>query len=170
MEGLIHINWIALFVASLIPFVTGFIFYHPKVAGTKWMVAAGLTEEQLKGANMGLIFGVSFILNFMIAFGIQFFVIHQWGMIGVLMGGQDAMNPSSEAAQTARTLFEKYGNNFRTFRHGAMHGGFAGLLIASAIIGVNSMFERRSFSYILINGIYWIITLALVGGLVCAWV
>ena len=140
MEGLIHINWIALFVASLIPFVTGFIFYHPKVAGTKWMVAAGLTEEQLKGANMGLIFGVSFILNFMIAFGIQFFVIHQWGMIGVLI------------------------------RHGAMHGGFAGLLIASAIIGVNSMFERRSFSYILINGIYWIITLALVGGLVCAWV
>ena len=48
-------------LAALIPLVVGFIWYHPKILGTAWMNAAGLTEEKLKGANMALIFFLVFI-------------------------------------------------------------------------------------------------------------
>lgn len=36
--------------AALSTFIVGFIWYHPKVFGTVWMKAEGLTEEQLKMA------------------------------------------------------------------------------------------------------------------------
>jgi len=31
--------------AALSTFVVGFVYYHPKVLGTAWMNAEGLTEE-----------------------------------------------------------------------------------------------------------------------------
>lgn len=54
------INWMAILVAAFIPTVIGFIWYNPKVLGNAWMQAAGMTEEKMKGANMPVIFGVSF--------------------------------------------------------------------------------------------------------------
>lgn len=47
-------NFIAIFAASLIPMVMGFIWYHPKVLGTVWMKASGLTEEKTKEGSMVL--------------------------------------------------------------------------------------------------------------------
>jgi hypothetical protein len=35
------------------------------------------------------------------------------------------------------------------------------------LIGINSLFERKSFKYIFIHTGYWIISLALMGGVLC---
>ena len=51
-----------------------------------------------------------------------------------------------------------------TFGHGAYHGGFMAILLAIPVLVTNSLFEQRSMSNILINGAYWIITIALMGG------
>ncbi len=57
----------------------GFIWYHPKVLGTVWMTETGLTEEKMKAGNMALIFGISFILAFMLSLSLTNQVIHQLG-------------------------------------------------------------------------------------------
>jgi len=64
-------------------------------------------------------------------------------------------------------MFEKYGSNFRTFKHGAFHGILASLMLALPLIGINALFERKGFKYIAINVGYWIVSFAIMGGIVC---
>ena len=59
MQG---INWLAIAVAALSSFVLGGLWYSPLLFGKAWMRATGHTQESLKGGNMGLIFGLSFVL------------------------------------------------------------------------------------------------------------
>ncbi len=55
-------NWIAVFIAALAPMALGFIWYNPKVFGTAWMKGARITMDDAKKANMGVIFGLSFLM------------------------------------------------------------------------------------------------------------
>ena len=77
----------------------------------------------------------------------------------------------AEQKGEAFTLFQdflaNYGDRFRTFKHGAFHGVLTGLFLVFPIIAINGMFERKSAKYIAINTGYWIVILAIMGGLVC---
>ncbi len=155
-------------LAALVPLVMGFIWYNPKVFGTAWMNASGLTEEKLKGANMPLTFGLTFIFSFFIAIALHFTVIHQWGAFSAMLTGPEIMESGSDASAYFADYMNKYGANFRTFKHGALHGAMtAGLFFIMPIIAINAMFERKGFKYIAINAGYWIITLAIMGGIIC---
>jgi len=66
-------------------------------------------------------------------------------------------------------LMERFGTEFRTFKHGALHGVIAGLFIVLPVLGTNALFERKGWKYILINVGYWTLTLALMGGIICQW-
>jgi len=57
-----EVNWIAILVAALLSFVLGGIWYSPVLFGKAWQREAGLTDEQLKNANMAKIFGLTFVL------------------------------------------------------------------------------------------------------------
>lgn len=59
---LFNVNWLAVFLAALAGFVVGGIWYGP-VMGKKWLGAVGLTEDDVKGANMGLIYGGAFAFS-----------------------------------------------------------------------------------------------------------
>jgi hypothetical protein len=63
----------------------------------------------------------------------------------------------------------KYGNNFRTFKHGALHGFISAFLMVLPVIGTNALFERKGFKYIAINVGFWIINFTIMGGIICAW-
>ena len=47
-------------------FVVGMIWYGA-LFGKAWQSAAGLTDEQVEGGNMALIFGLCFVFEFLIA-------------------------------------------------------------------------------------------------------
>lgn len=159
-----EINWLATLVAAFIPTITGFIWYHPKVFGTAWMKASSMTDEKMKSGNMAIIFGLSFLFSFMLSISVNTLAIHQMNVPGVFFG-----DDSPETAAYLQDFMAKYGNNFRTFSHGAVHGLIAGIFIALPILATNAMFERKGFKYIAVNGAYWILTLVLMGGLICAW-
>lgn len=165
-----QINFPIILLAALVPMLLGFIWYNPKVLGNAWMSAAEMTEEKMKGANMALVFGLSFVLSFMLAMSLQFVVIHQFSMYSILANEPGMKDPNSEISLMLKGFMEKYGTNFRTFKHGAFHGLLTGFMIALPILGTNALFERKSFKYIAINGGYWIICLALMGGVLCAFV
>jgi hypothetical protein len=165
-----NINFLAILVAAVASLPIGFIWYNPKVFGTAWMKSIGATEETMKpGGNMALTFFLSVVFAFFIAFSLNSMVIHQWSLYSLLANHKEAFMPNAKIELFLNGQAEDYAHNFRTFRHGALHGFLAGLFLITPIIGTNALFERRGFKYIAINGGYWIVTLAIMGGIICAW-
>jgi Protein of unknown function (DUF1761) len=152
-----------IFLAGLIPLLTGFIWYHPKVFGNAWMKAAGMNEETMKGANMALIFGLCYLFGCMLATALMNIVIHQMGLNSVLQG-----DTTPETAAYMKNFIELYGNRFRTFKHGTLHGTISALFIALPVLGTVALFERKGFKYVAIHTGYWMLTMALMGGVLCA--
>ena len=163
-----NINFLAVLVAALVPMIIGFIWYNPKVLGTAWMKASGIAEEKLKTGNMAVIFGVSFLLSFMLSFFFQSMVIHQMHF-GSMLFGTTFQDPNTEIGAMFKTIMDQYGTAYRTFKHGAFHGVLSGVFIVTPIISINALFERKGFKYIAINCGYWIITLMIMGGILCGW-
>jgi len=156
------INFLALLLAAASTLVVGFIWYNPKVFGTIWMKESGMTEDKMKGANMAMIFGLSFVYAFLISFLLQMLTIHQFGALG-MVGGDPALAKPSYAA-----FMTDYGDAFRTFKHGALHGTLTGIFLAFPLIGTNALYERRSFKYVLVTGGFWIVCFAIMGGIICS--
>ena len=158
-----ELNFLAILAAAVSALFIGFIWYNPKVFGNAWMKAAGVTEEQIKGGNMIKILVLALLFAFMLAFILPTIVIHQMGAMGMVGGDPTTALPSYEA------FMADYGDAFRTYKHGALHGVLAGFFVALPIIGTNALFERKSGKYIMINAGYWIVTLGIMGAIVCGW-
>jgi hypothetical protein len=158
--------------AAVVPLIMGFIWYNPKVFGNAWMNAAGMNEEKMKGANMALIFGLTYLFSFFLAFGLNFAVIHQFGLFSMLQdpqGKADLANPDSPVKKAFDVLMATHGSSFRTYRHGALHGFLVGLSTITPAIAVNALFERKGFKYIAINAGFWIICCIIMGAIICHW-
>lgn len=160
-------NFYIFFAAALIPLVIGAVWYNPKVLGTAWMNSTGLTEEKLRGANMPLIFGLTYVLGLLIALSLYPMVIHQSAIDSILLNEPGFGEAGSAMDVYYQDFMAKYGQNFRTFKHGVFHGVIFGLLFATPIIGIVALFERKGFKYVAIHAGYWVITIALMGGLIC---
>lgn len=129
-------------LAAIVPMIVGFLWYNPKTFEPAWMDTIGMTKEKQAGGNMAVIFGVSLLMAFILTMPLSYFVNH----------------PSQFGGEAS-------GN---TFGHGAFHGVFTAILIAMPIIANKALFEQRSFKYFLINFGYWVVTLALMGGILDA--
>ncbi|KAF2082765.1 MULTISPECIES: DUF1761 domain-containing protein [Flavobacterium] len=158
-----QINFAALFIAAIVTLVTGFIWYSPKVFGTIWMKENNLTQEELRKGNMLKIFGLTYVFSLMITMTLMSLTIHQSGAIG-MVGGPPLMD---SAKPSFAAFMADYGMAYRTFKHGALHGFMSGLFFAFPLIGINGLFERKSWKYIFIHAGYWTLTLTLMGGIIC---
>lgn len=154
-------NPIACLVAGLSTFVIGFIWYNPKIFGTVWMTESGMTEDKAKKGNMAKIFGLTFIYSLLIGFFMPTLVIHQTGVLQAVGG--------DETNQAYIAYMNVVGNNFRTFKHGALHGFITGLWFVLPLIAINGLFEQKSWRYILITGGYWVASLTVMGAIICGW-
>jgi hypothetical protein len=161
-------NFPVLLLAALIPMVMGFIYYNPKVFGNAWMQSCGLTEEKMKGANMPLVFALSYLFSFFLAMAMGvMLVIHQNHIYSIFANDPGMKDPNSPVYLYVQDFMANYGSNFRTFKHGAVHGVLASLFIVLPVLGTCALFERKNFKYIAINVGYWLITMALMGGVIC---
>lgn len=154
-------NFLAFLVAAIVPLVTGFIWYNPKTFGTAWARAAEMTEEKMKSGNMAVIFIVTLVLSFILAFMVQFLVIHEMGAFGMVEG--------DTSSATYQAFMEEFGGKYRTFKHGALHGAMSGLFLVLPILGINALFERKGWKYILINTGYWVLTIGIMGAIISGW-
>jgi hypothetical protein len=158
-----YFNPIAMLVAAVSALVVGFIWYNPKVFGNAWMEASGMTDEQVKGGNMAKIFGLALLFAFMLSTALPGIVTHQMGALS-LVGGD-----ASLALPSYAVFLADYSDAFRTFKHGALHGVLTGVFIVLPILGTNALFERKGAKYIFINSGYWIVTLGIMGAIICGW-
>jgi hypothetical protein len=65
-----------------------------------------------------------------------------------------------------KMIMEKYGKSFRSFGHGALHGVIVSLFFVLPVLGTNALHERKGFKYIAINVGYWVVSLAIMGGII----
>jgi hypothetical protein len=158
-----QINFISFFVAAVVTLFVGFVWYHPKVFGTIWMRENNFTQEDLRKGNMLKIFGLTYIFSVMISMTLLSLTVHQSGAVS-MVGGP----PALESAQPSfKAFMDDYGLRYRTFKHGVLHGFLSGLFFAFPIIGINGLFERKSWKYIFIHAGFWMVSLALMGGIIC---
>lgn len=157
-------NWYLIFLTALIPMVVGAVYYHKNVLGTAWMKSNGFSEEDLQGANMGIIFAFSYLFALILSFLLSGLVIHQAALFSLM--APDSFE-NTETWQAVLEFMSPYMGNYRTFSHGLLHGVIYGVLFAGAIVGTNALFERKGWKYILIHVGYWAITLGLMGGVLC---
>ena len=136
-----NVNWLSMVIATIIPSIVGFIWYSKALFGQAWMDSIGMTEEKRKSANMPLIMGISLVLSFLLSFFL--------------------LNFNNSPADQDTVAFD-------TFQHGAWHGAFVGLIIIAPVIVSNGLFEQKGWKNILINLGYWVISLALMGGVLDA--
>lgn len=156
-------NIYAVLVAALSSFVVGFIWYNPKVFGTIWMNEIGMTEEKAQKGNMAKIFGLTFVYSVMLAFIMPTIVIHQMGALGMIGGDAAKALPSYTA------FLADYGDAFRSFKHGALHGCMAGVFLALPVVAINGLFEQKSWKYIAVTAGYWIVIMTVMGAIICGW-
>lgn len=136
-----ELNWIAVIVAAIIPMVTGFIWYGP-LFGKKWQASMGFSDEKLKSGNMPVIFGVSFLVAILWAMGFSMII--------------EGMHAAGEGS-------------FHTFQHGALHGALLTIFMSIPVLVSNSLFQKNNATNILINVGYWILTGAIMGGILDIW-
>lgn len=160
------INWLVVFSTALVPLLVGSVWFHPKVFGNALQTSNVLYSKK----NAVLLLFVSLILSLFISISLLFSVVHQLHIFSVVMGNPDMQNPSSELSLMLQSFIEKYGTNFRTFKHGALHGTIVGFSLALPITAINAMLEKKSFKHIALVAAFWIICFCLMGGIICQFV
>ncbi len=158
-------NFIAVLVSALVTLIIGMIWYNPKVFGSIWMREAGLTEEELKKGSMVKLFGLTLFYSVLFASVMPMLTIHQMGPLGMV--GGPTLAATARPSYTA--FLADYGDAYRTFKHGALHGTMSGIFFALPIIAINGLFERKSWKYIAIHAGYWLVVMAIMGAIVCGW-
>lgn len=166
---MLDINYFAFVIAAFVPMLIGFIWYGP-LFGKTWMLQMGFTKETLAGTNMIKVLLICYVLSFLIAFALMPMTVHQMGMYSTLAGEPDFTNQASATYLYYEDFMSNYGDRFRTFKHGAFHGIIYGFFLSMPILTIQALFEKKSLKYILINAGYWLLTLAIMAGIVCKWV
>lgn len=160
-------NFLLVFPIALIPLVIGFLWYSKMMFGNAWMKAAKITIDEGKTPKMWGILIAAYIFSILICASLYSMVIHQMGVYSTLANEPGLTDPSTPMGAYFADFMTRFGHNFRTFKHGALHGVLAAIFLAMPIIGTSAVFESKGFKYIIIHTGYWIVTLALVGGCIC---
>ena len=161
-------NMLVVAAAGLIPMIVGFIWYSDTVMGTVWRTESGFNPETAKKTNMVKVMGIGLLFSLMLAGSLMPAVIHQMGLTSMLMDEPSLKDPNSELSKTLAMLMEKYGSNYRTFKHGALHGFMTTLFLVLPVIGMSALYEQKSAKYVAVHVGYWAICLTLMGGVICA--
>ena len=131
-ETFTQLNWLAILVSAISAFLIGGIWYS--VFQKPWMAANNFTKEYLQQRKLPLVFSLSFLFSFIMAFNLAMFI-----------------GTKAEVS------------------YGMIAGFLTGFGWVFFSIGIISLFEKRSFTYILINGGYMIIAFTVMGAILGAW-
>lgn len=162
------VNFNAILVASFIPLAIGLIWYSPIMFGLTYKNALGEWGRNIHKNPIALMIA-SVILGFLIAFNLSSITIHQMGIASSVLNEPGFQQGQGEAFELVKIFMEKYGNNFRSFGHGALHGAISAITYIMPIIGLITLRENRGFKYFLIHAGYWLLCLVIMGGIICGW-
>ncbi len=159
---MLSLNWAVIFGSCVIPLLVGAIYYHPSLLGTASARASG---RDLGQGYSPKVYIFTLLLGVLLAVFLMPTVLHAVHVYSLLGGDVPAGTPE---ATDVEAFIQKYGGNFRTFGHGALHGTIAAVFGAWPILAIIALFEGRSWKYTAIHVGYFAIVLGLMGGIICA--
>lgn len=68
------VNYLAVFMAAVASMILGALWYSPLLFGKVWMHASKMSEKDIKKANMGKAYGLTFIASLLTAYILAHFV------------------------------------------------------------------------------------------------
>lgn len=142
------INFLAVALAALVPMVMGALYYGP-IFGKTWMSSLGYTEKDFEGRNMPLIYGLALLMAGIMSFFMKLVV-----------------ELTHKDVNSAGELI--FGSH-HTFGHGALHGAMLCLTLAVPVVVSLGLFQKNTAKNILLNVGFWVITWAIMGGILDAW-
>lgn len=158
-------NILVIALTALIPFAIAFIWFHPKTfGGDAWTKMAGLSEEKGKTKVSPLKLALSVFFNFLVSMALFGATIHQSAVVQML-GGDNSLLSDPVVAD----FMAKYGATHLTFGHGVIHGIIFAIMVVLPLYGYVMIFEHKSAKYLFVNLGFWLISLALVGGVIAQW-
>lgn len=83
------VNFLAVLVSAVAAMVLGFVWYHPKVFGAKWLRYIHMTEKETKEMNMGQSYLIMFVGALVTAYVMAHFLFYsnaQTALDGVKTG------------------------------------------------------------------------------------
>lgn len=167
-----ELNLLALILAAIAPMILGFIWYHDKVFGNAWLESIGMSKETMNAGNMLKIFGGFFVCSIILAFGLNIIATHDAFIAGALYyetNGAVEPDPNSESGKWMQYYMDKLAASNHTFQHGAYHGLLiGGIFITLPIIISDALFEHKGWKYVAIKAGFWLISLAVMGGILAS--
>lgn len=82
-----EVNLWGVLAAGVGSLIIGGLWYSPLLFAKAWQREAGLSDEQLAGANMALIFGLTFVLSALAAYVFGMFIGPDMPLAGTVGGG-----------------------------------------------------------------------------------
>ncbi|MEQ1605171.1 MAG: DUF1761 domain-containing protein [Pyrinomonadaceae bacterium] len=85
-----YINHIAVFVCAVLSLVVGGLWYSPLLFAKSWQREAGLSDEQMAKFSPPKVFGLTFIIAWLMSYNLAFFIAApgttwQWGVGAALL-------------------------------------------------------------------------------------
>jgi hypothetical protein len=82
-----YINIWAVLVSAVAFWALGSLWYSPVLFGKRWQKEVGLKEEDISGANMAKVFGLSFVLMLLMVWALNFVInSHKAESVNLTMG------------------------------------------------------------------------------------
>jgi hypothetical protein len=160
-------NTVLVLLGGLIPLLTGFIWYSDRAFGKAWKKEIGFVDTGEPPQGMLKLFLLSYLFGTMAMMFMPSLVVHQYHIGSTLLGSEGFGVEGSALQQYYHEFMTTYGSKYRTFGHGALHGVITAIFFVLPLIGINALFENKSFKYIFIHIGYWALTLAMLGGIAC---
>jgi len=159
-----NLNYLAFFLISFIPSITAGYWYHPKSFISKYSKIEFAKRSEL---NLGKMF-MLFLLSFALVYGYINLIIHQVGFYELFF--TDIMLGNQESEKIVNEFLGKYGDKHRHFGHGVFHGIINSFILPLPIIGAMAILEKKGKKYVIHHFSYWLITSAIIGGLISEFV
>ena len=143
-----NINFLAIIVAGLMPSVIGALYYGP-LFGKVWLNSMNKTKEEMEPSNPAIAYGGSMLLSMLLAMSLNF-------TIGLVH-------------KNVNSAGELFIDSHFSFGHGALHGAMIALMTITPIIVSLGIFHKFNWKTNLLNVGFWVITLAVMGGILDVW-
>ena len=161
-------NFQYLLLSALIPVVLGFIWYHPNVFGNRVAnnAAQPVSQIGLMGNFKRIIW--IYLFSMLLSYVILLLSVHQFGPHLLFFGESQMSDPNYGAHAFLANFMEQYGDRHRSFGHGVIHGAELGLFMGIALIGSTALMEGRTIKSMWLHIFFWLICMALMGGVLAA--
>lgn len=158
-------NPLALVLAAALATILHFVWY--RIAFATAVTASNPAYAKPSAGKTVLQYLVIFLLSFLVAVNLNFLVVHQSHLASIVQNDPGLKDPNSEVSQWLKMSQEKYGNNFRTFKHGTLHGLITAVTFLSGILVLTGIAEGNKVKLRLIHWGFWILSATLMGGIIC---